>query len=198
MSDKTVFFIRHGQGHHNVAGDVDYANYMKEEYFDAGLTETGWSQVRSLKGTISVDLVVVSPLTRALQTATGVFQDCSTPILAHELCREHLGVHPCDRRRTRTEYERAFPSVDFSLITDDMDVLWKSGVREKEDEIQKRIWKFLRWLSARPEKSIAVVGHGSFFHAMWRTHYDGEELPWPSNCEIRKMTLDTIRLALHV
>ncbi|XP_057488860.1 phosphoglycerate mutase-like protein 1 isoform X2 [Actinidia eriantha] len=40
--------------------------------------------------------------------------DCP-PIVAVELCREHLGVHPCDKRRSISEYQYLFPAVDFSL-----------------------------------------------------------------------------------
>lgn len=38
------------QGFHNVAGDIDFTNYDKEEWFDAHLTPLGWSQVRKAGG----------------------------------------------------------------------------------------------------------------------------------------------------
>ncbi|PWA85078.1 phosphoglycerate mutase family protein [Artemisia annua] len=43
------------------------------------------------------------------------------PIVAVELCREHLfffgcqGVYPCDRRKSVSEYECLFPAIDFPL-----------------------------------------------------------------------------------
>nr|KJB79522.1 hypothetical protein B456_013G053200 [Gossypium raimondii] len=90
-----------------------------------------------------IDLVITSPLLRTLQTAVGVFGgdgytermdvvplmvanagnsgraaisslNCP-PIVAVELCREHLGVHPCDKRRNISDYQFLFPAVDFSL-----------------------------------------------------------------------------------
>ncbi len=33
-----------------------------------------------------------------------------------EACREHIGEHPCDRRRPIAEQRRDFPGVDFSLV----------------------------------------------------------------------------------
>ncbi len=33
-----------------------------------------------------------------------------------EACREHIGEHPCDRRRPISEQRRDFPGVDFSLV----------------------------------------------------------------------------------
>ncbi|PSS26168.1 Phosphoglycerate mutase-like protein, partial [Actinidia chinensis var. chinensis] len=99
--------------------------------------------VRSCGLIKKVDLVITSPLFRTMQTAVGVFGgegytdrmdavplmvanagnsgrpaisslDCP-PIVAVELCREHLGVHPCDKRRSISEYQCLFPAVDFSL-----------------------------------------------------------------------------------
>ncbi len=67
---KTVHFIRHGEGWHNIG----LANQ------DAQLTPRGWEQAVALGRhmqnydiTRNVQLVVVSPLMRALETAAGVF-----------------------------------------------------------------------------------------------------------------------------
>eukprot|EP00249_Psilotum_nudum_P005974 c19369_g1_i2 orf=3-338(-) len=32
---KTIHLVRHGQGYHNVAGEIDYSIYGSYEYFDA-------------------------------------------------------------------------------------------------------------------------------------------------------------------
>lgn len=67
---KTIHFIRHGEGWHNVG----IANP------DAQLTSKGWTQAHALgkhmlrfDTTREVRLVVISPLMRALETAAGVF-----------------------------------------------------------------------------------------------------------------------------
>ncbi|PSC75000.1 phosphoglycerate mutase [Micractinium conductrix] len=68
---KVIHFIRHGEGFHNVG----YSNNL-----DACLTERGWDQAQTLgrhffsqQATAGVQLVVMSPLVRALETAAGVF-----------------------------------------------------------------------------------------------------------------------------
>ncbi|XP_048134828.1 phosphoglycerate mutase-like protein 1 isoform X2 [Rhodamnia argentea] len=142
-----------------------------------------------------IDLVITSPLLRTLQTAVGVFGGegytdrfdvlplmvanagnsgraaisslDSPPIVAVELCREHLGVHPCDKRSSVTDYQFLFPGVDFSLIESDEDILWKADVRETKEELAARGIKFLNWLWTRKEKEIAVVTHSGFlFHTL--------------------------------
>ncbi len=63
------------------AGRLDEANYLSTDYFDAHLTEEGWRQAHALRAHIKalpeplgVDVVIVSPLTRALETAVGVWR----------------------------------------------------------------------------------------------------------------------------
>ncbi|KAK4390329.1 Phosphoglycerate mutase-like protein 2 [Sesamum angolense] len=86
----------------------------------------------------------------------------SPPFVAMELCREHLGVHWCDKRRSISEYKPLFPAIDFSLIESDDDTLWKLDVREANEDLGARGLKFLNWLSTRKETNIAVVTHSGF------------------------------------
>lgn len=68
---KTIHLIRHGEGYHNIG---------MEGNLDAHLTPTGWKQAAALKAHIQklepqlgIQVVIVSPLTRTLETAVGVF-----------------------------------------------------------------------------------------------------------------------------
>ncbi|CAL1395574.1 unnamed protein product [Linum trigynum] len=225
---KTIHLVRHAQGVHNVEGEKDYNMYMSEELFDARLTPLGWQQVENLRKHVrgigldkKIELVVVSPLVRTMQTAVGVFGgegftdgvplmvenagqsdhsaisslDCP-PFLAVELCREHLGVHPCDRRRSISDYQPLFPAIDFSLIQNNNDELWKADIREKDDELAARGLQFFNWLWTRKEKEIAVVSHSGFlYHAL--SHFGNdcditikEEICTHfANCELRSMVI---------
>lgn len=228
---KTLHLVRHAQGVHNVEGEKDHSAYMSEELFDAHLTPLGWQQVDNLRKHVhasgiskSVELVVVSPLLRTMQTAVGAFggegsaagidvpllmaentgesnrpaissQNCP-PFIAVELCREHLGVHPCDRRRTVTEYKPMFPAIDFSLIENDGDVLWTSDTREKNEEVAARGMEFMKWLFTREENEIAVVTHSGFlFHTLAAYGDDchptlkKEMSKHFNNCELRSMVI---------
>lgn len=171
-----------------------------------------------------IDLVITSPLLRTMQTAVGVFGGESysdgivapplmvanagnsdhpaisslncPPFLAVELCREHLGVHPCDKRRSISEYRPLFPAIDFSLIENEDDVLWTPDVREKNEEVAVRGMKFLNWLWTREEKEIAVVTHSGFlFHTLSAFGNDchpsvkSEMCKHFANCELRSVVI---------
>ncbi|KAL9860421.1 Phosphoglycerate mutase-like protein 2 [Arabidopsis thaliana] len=196
---KTIHLVRHAQGIHNVEGEKNHKAYLSEDLFDAHLTPLGWQQVDNLHKHVkasgisnSIELVVVSPLLRTLQTAVGTFggegykDGVNTPLLMTagagnsdrpaisslncppfivvESCREHLGVHPCDRRSNITKYRELFPAIDFSLAKTDVDVLWKPDIREEDQDIAARGVKFFNWLSTRKEKEIAVVTHSGFLY----------------------------------
>lgn len=77
---QVLHLIRHCQGYHNVAGKVDPGAYRSFDYWDAHLTQLGWQQAAALRRHIQqlgpafrADVVVISPLTRTLETAAGVF-----------------------------------------------------------------------------------------------------------------------------
>ncbi|XP_052201856.1 phosphoglycerate mutase-like protein 1 isoform X2 [Diospyros lotus] len=228
---KTIHLVRHAQGVHNVEGEKDRDAYLSEELFDAHLTSLGWQQVDNLQKHVkscgiskNVELVIVSPLLRTMQTAVGVFGgggytngidapplmvenagnssrppisslNCP-PFIAMELCREHLGIHPCDRRRSISEYKPLFPAIDFSLIESDPDILWKPDSREKDEELAARGMKFLNWLWTRSEKEIAVVTHSGFLiHTLSAFGNDchpviQNEIRSPfKNCELRSVVI---------
>lgn len=171
-----------------------------------------------------IDLVITSPLLRTMQTAVGVFGGGDfvdgvkgkplmaenagnsgrpaissldgLPIIAVEACREHLGVHPCDKRRAISEYQKLFPAVDFSLIENNEDTLWKPDVREANEEVAVRGINFIDWLWTRKETEIAVVTHSGFlFHTLQKIGKDFHPLIKDEickhfgNCELRSMII---------
>ncbi|CAN8253589.1 unnamed protein product [Cochlearia groenlandica] len=225
---KTIHLVRHAQGIHNVAGDKDHSAYSSEDYFDAQLTPLGWQQVDNLRNHVrstqllnKIELVIVSPLLRTIQTAVGAFGGDggdvavplmvtnagksdrpaisslnSPPFLAVELCRETMGDHPCDRRRSVTEYKSLFPAIDFSAIESDKDVLWKPSPRETLEEVAARGVEFINWLWTRKEKEIAIVSHSGFLHGLLSSFGKDcvaeikEELSIHfKNCELRSMVI---------
>ncbi|KAM0932197.1 putative histidine phosphatase superfamily, clade-1 [Dioscorea sansibarensis] len=171
-----------------------------------------------------IELVITSPLLRTMQTAVGVFGGESyvdgvdvpplmvenagnsnrsaisslncPPFIAVENCREHLGVHPCDKRRNISEYKLLFPGLDFSLIENDEDILWEADKREANEAVAARGVKFINWLWTRQEKEIAIVTHSGFlYHTLRMFGNDchpsikNEISKHFANCELRSMVL---------
>ena len=155
---KVLHFVRHAEGHHNVAaspyprGSEGYLAALSEfQWFDARLSAQGESQCAELREAargLDYDLVLVSPLTRTLQTATLAFarsdgggedgggdatmqassggkgktsKNQDVPWVAYEPIRERFGRNPCDNRRTLKELGAEFQHVDFSLVATDAD-----------------------------------------------------------------------------
>ncbi|GBF94404.1 hypothetical protein Rsub_07218 [Raphidocelis subcapitata] len=270
---KTIHFIRHGEGFHNIAGRANHDNYKSWEYEDSHLrqalvllvgTPEGWRQAHELgrhmaAAGIRPQVVIVSPLTRAIETAVGAFGDhpaspaavangngngssggngngssggngngsasasasasaellmaelseipgkrsghpavplgAAPPFVCMELCREHLGVHPCDRYSSLAPKKAFFPGVDFSSV-EDADALWQADHRETKEEIQARGRVFMAQLMARPEQEIAVVTHSSFVHYLLTnyghtasTHVQGDLHRWFENAELRSVVV---------
>ncbi|KAG2522760.1 hypothetical protein JM18_005614 [Phytophthora kernoviae] len=182
---KVVYFVRHGQGFHNEA----IKNYGSEHWYkelvfspiykDADLTPLGIRDAQakgppSIKAELEramppIERVVVSPVSRAIQTAQNFFakdQVPDAPFVCMEGCRERLGIDTCNNRRTLSELRTKFPDVDFSAIEDEEDVLWTPTRQETDEEIQTRAKAFLSELfSTVPERHVAVVTHFHFIQA---------------------------------
>ncbi|GMY17477.1 phosphoglycerate mutase-like protein 1 isoform X3 [Fagus crenata] len=220
--------VRHAQGIHNVYGEKNHDAYKSYDFFDANITPLGWSQVGNLRKHVhatglskKIDLVVVSPLLRTMQTAVGVFGGeaytdgvnvpplmvantgnsdhpaisslNSPPFVAVELCRERLGVNPCDKRRSIREYHPLFPAIDFSLLESDEDILWKPDIRENDEEVAARGLNFLKWLWTRKEQEIAIVTHSAFLlqtlRAFGNDCHSSVKIENFANCELRSVVI---------
>jgi len=172
MSSKRIHFIRHAQSEHNArfeAADNELSVRHDPGLRDAPLTVLGQGQARALQGEVAalrgIELVVVSPLTRAVQTTLAAFADHPAPRIVHDLPREHLQSF-CDIGRAPAALTCDFPVFAFDHLADPW---WHVGdaddgpyAREPEDVLAGRVASFADWLSARPEAEIAVVGHGAF------------------------------------
>ncbi|KAI8106655.1 hypothetical protein M9434_001309 [Picochlorum sp. BPE23] len=188
VQTKIVHFIRHGEGFHNI-GIVN---------LDSKLTKKGWAQAHALGKHVrsqvhGIALVISSPLSRALETAVGVFGDpqgdsclmteqgdihneqtrhdaasCAPGIryIVHESCRERLGPSNCDARRDKALLEQHFVGFDFSKVSEGPDSMWKEGNVESEASVAGRGMAFLQFVMSQPEQNIAIVSHSAF---LWFT-----------------------------
>mmetsp|Transcript_120520 Transcript_120520/g.236885 ORF Transcript_120520/g.236885 Transcript_120520/m.236885 type:complete len:242 (-) Transcript_120520:90-815(-) len=195
---KIIHFVRHAEGHHNVAGRKNpLTGYLNEKLEDACLTEEGVAQCKMLATTSpkvveKAQLLVVSPMNRTMQTATIAFPQLQDkiPWVAVENLRERTGLHPCDRRKSVTIHKKSFPHVDFSNVKDDQDTLyWRYNLREPNSDVTARARLFMEWLKERPETEIIVVTHHGYLLDLLgevvRTSNPSVDATDFNNCEMR-------------
>jgi broad specificity phosphatase PhoE len=176
---KTVHFIRHGESTFNALFAQTRVDPL---HFDARLSERGHAQVRearALVGALRVQLVVTSPLTRAIQTARGLFGHDS-PMRVEAMHAERV-EDSCDVGRTPDELAREFPGLAF----DHLPPRWwyhapphdENGIpNEPLEHFHVRVETFRTWLRDQPQLSIAVVGHGVFLRQLLNRPF--------ANCEL--------------
>jgi broad specificity phosphatase PhoE len=197
-----------GQGYHNLAslqendmrgcscwmpGDDGDCPYRNEAHVDAVLTAVGIEQAREAGDVLRLHArngakpqkVLVSPLTRTLQTATLAVESAAAtseancipdfgalPFEAVENIRERLGPHHCNKRRSKEEVSPLFDHVDFGNIASGPDKLFRSNVWETNEEIGRRSKGVFLDLQKREENCLIVVGHSSLFSATLRHAFE--------------------------
>ena len=194
---KIIHFVRHAEGHHNVAGKKDPVNgYLNPALIDAVLTVEGIEQCTTLASkakdlTSSSQLVVVSPMNRAIQTAQLSFPHLqqNVPWIALEEIRERTGLHWCDKRYSISVHKQLYRGVNFDHVISDEDPLFhKYNCREPDADIIARAQTFVNWLAQRPEREIVVVSHSGFLAFLLQDVMkieDSNDSSKFENCEIR-------------
>ena len=110
-----------------------------------------------------------------MQTMQGGFKGYKGPIMVQPLLRERLGA-PCDFGRTRSELLAAFPDMKNWQGVDAMpEVWWSTGF---EWDLPERVEAAIEFINSRPEKTIALVGHGGFFSRIIGYHLKNCGVAW--------------------
>ena len=164
---KRIYCIRHGQATHNIdhkiRGDIAYIDPIHR---DSKLVGKGIEEAEKLNKhllNMKFDIILVSPLTRTIQTCLLSTNKIDKKILAIEEVREFsCRVHTPNNRKTKTELIKLYPEVDFSEIVYDDDIFWNDINEETLEELDIRINKFKEWIKKRPETNFVLFTHASF------------------------------------
>eukprot|EP00418_Pyrodinium_bahamense_P079921 CAMPEP_0179059574 /NCGR_PEP_ID=MMETSP0796-20121207/25422_1 /TAXON_ID=73915 /ORGANISM="Pyrodinium bahamense, Strain pbaha01" /LENGTH=234 /DNA_ID=CAMNT_0020756333 /DNA_START=67 /DNA_END=768 /DNA_ORIENTATION=- len=169
---KRVVLVRHGEGHHNASRNW--------KLVDPRLTDRGLTQARALHGhpdLVGAELVVVSPLARAVQTALEAFRPHPTSLrFALSALHSEVAFSRCDRGRLRHEVAADFPEIRAWEGFEELPEQWMHPRSDRSHWRERRLPAFRAWLAGRPERHIVVVGHGEFFHGLCGRMLD--------NCEV--------------
>jgi len=188
---KTVYLIRHAESLAQVSPKE--VRVCSKSLLDCGLTDPkGVRQAQEIRLVLGraydeIELVVTSPLTRAIQTALLAFSEPTrsggggarnlVPIVVHYDLREigdatipenvprpmpvvlsELGINGGD-----VDYTSLQPSPDWPRRHDQTPrVVRKDRIRSD----------FCRWLASRPERVVAIVSHYNVIRAVLTNPYD--------------------------
>jgi broad specificity phosphatase PhoE len=170
-----MFLLRHGQSEFN----LHFTRTRRDPGIeDPQLTPEGRRQAQEAGQALAgagITRILVSPYTRALQTAAEVADVLSVPILIDPVLRERFAF-ACDIGTACSRLAQTWPAHDFSGI----DEVWWPGVYEPEIEVMVRADRFRAAMRRDPEAaSTLLVSHWGFVLALTgRSIGNGEWLEW--------------------
>jgi broad specificity phosphatase PhoE len=170
LPPKTIYLIRHGQSRGQDAKRNGLDRKTDPKLRDCDLTEKGVSEALHIsklfaeEDLASIQLVISSPLTRALHTALLAFQDKN--ILVNYDLRE-IGSkvpenNPRDMKLVLRDLGSTLSQRDETVTVDADSLRPKDWPRDYSPSVVKkdRIRKVLHWIyKERPETTIAIVCH---------------------------------------
>ncbi|MDA8051552.1 MAG: histidine phosphatase family protein [Rhodospirillales bacterium] len=132
---------------------------------DPALTERGRMQVEAAVSALAgapIRRILVSPYTRALETAATLAGQFGVPVAVHPLVRERFAFI-CDIGSRRSELERRWPEHDFSELSE----VWWPDAAEPHDDVIGRAARFRAEMAANTEaEHCLVVSHWGFILAL--------------------------------
>jgi broad specificity phosphatase PhoE len=165
-------FVRHGEAQHNVAfHEVGEGAFNDPDYKDATLTPKGIEQAQKI-GEALADLNILSiwssPLTRAIQTAEGIYEEVNAnDLYLHDSLLELQG-NTCDERKPSHEIKNAFGCWNTTFLSD-IPAMWIQ--RENFTSLNRRMLAFILLLGELykgvPEgQHVVIVSHSHAIAAL--------------------------------
>ncbi|KAI8933409.1 hypothetical protein NX059_010024 [Plenodomus lindquistii] len=153
-----IHIIRHGEGLHNIQRGYPHP--------DAPLTKRGHGATKNIHIPFTPDLILISPMTRTIQTAINIFpwlhDSTSTtttiPVQIWPDLRETYDA-PCNRGVSRSAMQSAFPQLDFSECHEQWD--YPAGCIDDAIARAESVRVRMKSLSERYD-NIAVITHRGF------------------------------------
>ena len=166
---KRIALVRHGQSLHNIDSDHWWTA-------DNPLTKYGETQLQKLREKLNkqyqkefydkIDIVISSPLLRALQTTFILFNGMDIPMYVSS---HHTEIYTadCDCGTNIDQLLKKYPHFKQSFNGWDQiqnnGKNWWPSEDEGDEVIEARHFALAEQLIKHEKKGIAVVGHGNFF-----------------------------------
>jgi broad specificity phosphatase PhoE len=157
-----MILLRHGQSEFNLHYTATRVDPGIE---DPRLTPLGHQQAERAAMDLAndtVERIIASPYTRALQTAAPLAKRLGLPVLVTPSVRERYAF-VCDVGSPVTDLANAWPGHDFSALDD----IWWPAEAEPEARVIARANAFRAEMAADPQwQRTVVVSHWGFIMAL--------------------------------
>lgn len=167
-----MLFMRHGEttfneAHNRTGGDP--------QIHDAPLTARGKKQVTQASQCLGkkVELILASPYTRALESATIAASLLNVPIVVEPLVGEYR-QYSCDFGSPLCDLEKAWPHLDFTKVAQGA---WWLPFPEPRASLKQRVQTFRQeWGYQAVADRTLVVSHWFFINAISGAYIDNAEV----------------------
>lgn len=148
-------FLRHGESIGNISGIV-------QGQFNSPLSPNGITQAQNLaaywnRSNVRFNLIVTSPLSRALETARMISETLSAPLIIDELWKER--TFGLIEGKMLEELRQAEPAIDFYHPYTPPAINAESPL-----DLYARAAKAIQNLLNLPEANYLIVSHGAFLN----------------------------------
>jgi len=203
--DKILILMRHGEARHNVferewathhhgKAAMEEANGEEDYPVDPMLTGKGCGQMLALsrqtatylhkQTSLQPQLIVVSPLRRAIQSALIAFPTqtpmtclANTPWICHPHVMESANGNKSEFVSDGAVLRDMFPGVEFGLLdrwverefagsVEKMNGKEKVPLFENKIDLMGRTEEFLAWLKNRDERVVVVSSHATWLQSL--------------------------------
>jgi broad specificity phosphatase PhoE len=194
----TLFFVRHGQGHHNAAAEK-YGNYVYRDilYKDAELTTDGIKQAIDLQDFFKInppDIVYSSSLKRCVQTMNYSLTNYNSEIFVDDRIIERLG-DMCNYRSDKGLLSKLTnKNLNLDKVSNEIPWIYRT---ENNKEILERATSWYNDMikvvkSDQNIKNIVIYSHYEFLEVIFKKMLDKENkdsFEGFKNCEVRKIII---------
>ena len=158
---KKIFLIRHGQS----KGNIDKT--FQDEHDP--LTPCGRIQAHKVAQrarALKPEIILTSPMVRALETARAIEKETNVPLELHESLREYLVPSRLFNKPIASKESNEYHTELFKNMYDPN---WRYEDAESYFDLHNRSLEVIGILKNRPEERILVVSHGAFMSILIST-----------------------------
>lgn len=163
--------------------------------YDAPLSEKGLLQASKLQSSIAplssrIELIICSPLTRAIHTMQILFPNPQCPVIITPLARER-GDKCCDIGTPLSQLQEKYPQYQYCHFENDF--WWNCEqskpfefLKESKSSLKLRQKQLIEFLKNREEKVVVLVSHGQFIKSLIGRRMQIK------NCGVKQLDLEEI------